>query len=351
MNYSYFKDDFDSMMHFVGEKIAGGMPVCVLRLPDRDIFTQNFIVHVPLFADDIEHRMVARVKPWLSSDWYDFSTTVNGPVQPMPVCPESTSEADYTASIAELVKILEKRKGKTVICRNICGKFRNFDLRDIFSRYLDKADRSNSVTFLLWHPDMNFWMGSTPELILERCHNGTYHTIALAGTRHNRISGEWDMKNIAEHNLVVDDIEKRLSLTGLKFYRMPIRELSYGQINHLVTNFVSDFVENGHDRLFFDSVADEIQPTPALAGYPRACAISEIERFEKWPRYLYAGCLNIADVRLNMTYGMIRCVHFDNEKWAIYTGSGITSDSLPYTEWKETEIKAAPLVACLSDFS
>lgn len=126
-----------------------------------------------------------------------------------------------------------------------------------------------------------------------------------------------------------------------------MKELSYGPVTHLVTEIVSKFVENGHDRRFFDCVADEIQPTPALAGYPRAYAISEIERFESWPRYLYAGCLNIAEIRLNMTYGIIRCVHFDREKWSIYTGSGVTADSYPSVEWEETELKAAPLVKCL----
>lgn len=347
MNYYYSREDFDSMMHFLGQKLDEEMPFCVFRLPQRNDLTDKFVVIIPEFEDDTAHRVAAKVKPWLSSRWFDFSTTGNLPVAAMPVCPASTPKEQYIRSVSELIEILKKRGGKTVICRNICGHFGDFDLSEIFRSYLDTSIGKNCVTFLLWHPEMNFWMGSTPELILERLANGTYRTIALAGTRHHSIKSEWDPKNIEEHKIVVNDIENRLKLTGLDFLHSPMQELAYGPVTHLVTEFVSKFVDEGHDRLFFDSIAEEIEPTPALAGYPRARAISEIERFEAWPRYLYAGCLNIAEVRLIMTYGIIRCVHFDKEKWSVYTGSGVTPDSCAADEWEETRIKALPLLECL----
>jgi len=347
MHYLYSKGEFSNMMRAVEEKLAERKPFCLFRLPEHEGLTDSFALEYSEFEDNSEHRVLAKVKPWLSSRWFDFSTTDHLSVDPMPVCPESTPKEKYIESLAELIRILKQRGGKTVICRNICGRFKNFNLARIFESYLGMGVAKNSVTFLLWHPEMNFWMGSTPELILERCKNGTYRTIALAGTRNKNIKQNWDLKNLEEHNLVVNDIESRLKHTGLEFFRTPIKELTYGPVTHLLTEIVSKFVENGHDRQFFDSVVDEIQPTPALAGYPRAYAISEIERFENWPRYLYAGCLNISEVRMNMTYGIIRCVHFDNEKWSVYSGSGVTADSYPSVEWEETKIKAAPLVECL----
>lgn len=350
MNYFYNEESFADMVRFLESKIAEDCPFIVYRLPRRDNFTGSFVLIVPEFYTDDEYRMLAKVKPWLSSEWFDFSTSGAQPVREMPVCPRSTSREDYIESLTSLIEILKKRSGKTVICRNICGSFTDFSIGDIFRSYLDTSIGKNCVTFLLWHPQMHFWMGSTPELILERRSDGRYRTIALAGTRHGSSEGEWDLKNLEEHSLVANDIESRMRLSGLDFFRMPTKELPYGPIKHLVTEFMSKFVENGHDRRFFDSIADEIEPTPALAGYPRSFAISEIERFESWPRHLYAGCLNIADIRVNMTYGIIRCVHFDNEKWSVYTGSGVTADSLPYAEWEETEIKASPLLQCLKQF-
>lgn len=335
------------MMTAVGERLAAGKPFCIVRLPEGRELTDRFILISPDFEDYHEHRLLAKVKPWLSSQWFDFSTSAPQQVASMPVCPESTPKEQYENSLAELIEILKHRGGKTVICRNICGEFKDFDLTKIFESYLGMGVADNCVTFLLWHPEMNFWMGSTPELILERCNNGTYRTIALAGTRNKDINCDWDLKNLEEHSLVVNDIESRLRLTGLDFIRKPIKELTYGPVTHLLTEIVSKFVDNGHNRRFFDSIADEIQPTPALAGYPRPYAIAEIERFESWPRHLYAGCLNIAEIRLNMTYGIIRCVHFDRDRWSVYTGSGVTADSFPSVEWEETNLKAAPLVECL----
>lgn len=350
MHRFFSPEEYDEMMQYVGEATASGKPFCVFRLPKKDNLTTNFVVEIPEFDDRSPHRIAARVKPWLSSVWFDFSTSANPAPEIMNVCPESTSEEEYTASLTELIDILKKRGGKTVICRNICGKFNNCKLAEIFARYLTLAPADNCVTFLLWHPSMNFWMGSTPELILERRNDGRYGTAALAGTRHSSVNCGWDMKNIEEHNFVVNDIDARLRLSGIDFFRMPTREITYGTVTHLQTELISKFVENGHDRRFFDRIVEEIQPTPALAGYPRPIAISEIERFEKWPRHLYAGCLNIAEIRVNMTYGIIRCVHFDSEKWAVYTGSGVTADSYPSVEWIETENKAKPLLDCLKEF-
>ena len=349
MDNSYSKEDLDTMIRFLDQNIENNIPFCLFMLPEREDLTNRFIVVWSDSVEDFQYRLQAKAKPWLSSQWFDFSTTANHTVDTMPVCPESTPEDWYIGAITELVEILKKRGGKTVICRNICGRFKNFNLGSILKKYLNCMPNRDSVFFLMWHPQMNFWMGSTPELILERLNNGTFRTMALAGTRHHTIEGEWDMKNIEEHNLVANDIESRLKLSGIEFFRMPIHELDYGPVHHLCTEFKSKFVENGHDRKFFDNVVDEIQPTPALAGYPRTIAISEIERFESWPRYMYAGCLTLSEIRLNMTYGIIRCVHFDQEKWSIYTGSGVTADSLPYIEWEETRVKAQPLIECLTD--
>lgn len=350
MHYFFSPEEFGPMMGRINDALADGKPFCLFRLPQKENLTTNFVVEIPEFEDNSPHRIAARVKPWLSSVWFDFSTTANPQPDAMSVCPQSTSEDEYIAALSELIDILKKRGGKTVICRNICGNFKNFNLPEIFARYLELAPTENCVTFLLWHPAMNFWMGSTPELILERRNDGRFGTAALAGTHHSSVNCGWDMKNIEEHNFVVNDIDARLRLTGIDFFRMPTREITCGTVTHLRTEFISKFVENGHERHFFDRIVDELQPTPALAGYPRPIALSEIERFEKWPRHLYAGCMNIAEIRINMTYGIIRCVHFDSEKWAVYTGSGVTADSFPSVEWIETENKATPLLECLKQF-
>ena len=79
--------------------------------------------------------------------------------------------------------------------------------------------------------------------------------------------GPWDDKNIEEHRLVADDIERRLRGLGFDFSRSDMRELAYGRIEHLCTDFESGIVED-YSRERFDAVVDELEPTPAVAGFP-----------------------------------------------------------------------------------
>ena len=340
----YLKDDFDGVARFVDDKMAEGRSFCLFRLPgDAD---GTLWVVFDLFADDDKHRPTARVRPWQQPNWIDFSTLEDRAVPRMEVCPESTPKEYYLGSISSLTQELAERGGKTVICRNICGTFDKFSLWPIVRRYFDETYGNGALTFLFRHPSTGFWMGSTPELILERTMRRAFHTIALAGTRRAGELGPWDDKNIEEHRLVADDIERRLRGLGFDFSRSDMRELAYGRIEHLCTDFESGIVED-YSRERFDAVVDELEPTPAVAGFPREEALAEIEKYELWPRHCYGGCLNIADVRVNMTYGILRCVHFDDKRWAVYTGSGITALSNPEAEWAETEAKAAPLLNVL----
>lgn len=89
-----------------------------------------------------------------------------------------------------------------------------------------------------------------------------------------------------------------------------------------------------------------IHPTAAVGGYPVATAIEEIDRTESFPRYFYGGTL----VTPRLAYVVLRCVHFDAQRWCVYTGSGITADSDPADEWGETQAKAAPLLDILKKY-
>lgn len=323
--------------------IASAQPFCMIQLPTS--MQDGGIFSVP----SAEKNVNIRVKPWLSSEWIDFTGAAPCNIAPMPVCAQSTSEEDYTRSLNSLIAALRHRGGKTVICRHICGKFRHFAPSEMVVRYFEGTRSGNSLGFFFYHPTTGFWMGSTPELILERRSDNSLRTMALAGTRSRGADTPWDKKNIEEHYLVADDIEARLRLTGIDFHREPTRTLPYGPIEHLCTEFVSAPVGEAADSYFFDRIVEEIQPTPALAGYPRVQALTEIADLEKYPRHMYAGCINISSHDFDITFGILRCVHFDRSHWAICTGSGITADSVPASEWTETQSKAQPLIQTLSN--
>lgn len=46
-------------------------------------------------------------------------------------------------------------------------------------------------------------------------------------------------------------------------------------------------------------------------------------------------------------YVNLRCCHLDRNVYTIYSGGGITPDSKPEDEWKETELKSQNLTGIL----
>ncbi|MDE6853868.1 MAG: chorismate-binding protein, partial [Muribaculaceae bacterium] len=94
-----------------------------------------------------------------------------------------------------------------------------------------------------------------------------------------------------------------------------------------------------------DGILEAIHPTAAVCGYPRAEALNEIRSAEYWPRHCYGGRITVQTPSGSVSYAILRCVHFQRQGWAVYAGSGITSDSTVEEEFRETALKAAPLTS------
>lgn len=255
------------------------------------------------------------------------------------VCRQSTPREQYFADVRAITAALRRRGGKTVLSRRICGTFKHFDLEAIAEKYF--ADFADMFCFLFHHPATGYWMGASPELLLD-WQSTAYRTRALAGTRPVEKSGDWDDKNLQEHAIVVDDICNRINQLEMATSCSALSELSYGAVAHLCTE-IAIATPCPTDP---QTIIAAIHPTPALAGYPRADALADIERYETSPRYFYGGSLCVP----GLCYAALRCVNFDAEHWCVYTGSGITADSDAALEWDETEAKAAPLTNLLKKF-
>ena len=259
----------------------------------------------------------------------------------------STEYDDYCSRLGFLIAKLKQTGGKTVITRQICGKFSRFNPEEMALRYF--AAFPDVFCFLFYHPFTGWWMGASPELLLQSHSANELHTRALAGTRSASKNGDWDDKNIEEHAFVTDDILNRIknATHDSVSVSMSRRNLSYGKIEHLCT----DITIASPDSIDETAIIRAIHPTPAVGGYPREEAMENIELFEPSSRNCYGGRITIKTAEGITSYVILRCVHFDTERWAIYTGSGITSSSIPKDEWIETEEKASPLISLLSKYS
>ena len=119
-------------------------------------------------------------------------------------------------------------------------------------------------------------------------------------------------------------------------------------VKHLCTDIYAVAMD-GERELSVADFAAGLHPTPAVAGWPRGKAMREIAEYELCPRNFYGGV--ICNNREGYAYVMLRCMHFDETGWCVYSGGGITGASLPEEEWEETQSKAKTLLSVLEDYS
>lgn len=262
--------------------------------------------------------------------------------------PTATTERElYETSLSKLISSLDKGQ-KTVISRNIAGEFSEFDPARMALDYF--ASIQGALRFVFSTGNGDWWMGATPELLLENVDNepNLFHTRALAGTQPADGPAPWSDKNIAEQRIVVDDILCRLAKLGVSVDAKEPRDLVYGRIKHICTDI---YVRSSEGVLDIKSLASAIHPTPAVGGYPRDIAMANIQSYEAAPRNFYGGTLAFSTACGSKVYVILRTVHFNSRRWCIYTGSGVTVDSVPSDEWAETQAKALPLLNAVAPYS
>ncbi|MDE6286168.1 MAG: chorismate-binding protein, partial [Muribaculaceae bacterium] len=145
------------------------------------------------------------------------------------------------------------------------------------------------------------------------------------------------IKNIEEQSLVTQFICHSMQECGLKPVIGETHTLRYGAIEHICTD-----ISARSRAVDVHSLLDALSPTPAVAGYPRAVALAEIEEFEDAPRRCYSGYVMVVEASgRSRAYVNLRCAQLSPDGWCVYAGGGITPRSNPAEEWQELEAKSA----------
>jgi len=186
------------------------------------------------------------------------------------------------------------------------------------------------------HPEVGSWMGATPENLLS-VQNNVFKTMSLAGTQ--KFKGiqdvEWGDKEKEEQQIVTDFILNELKDFDLKTSK-PFT-IKAGGLLHICTEIRGE-LSSGHQ---LETLINKLHPTPAVCGLPKYKAREFILENENYDREFYAGFLG--ELNINNTsdlYVNLRCMQFNGSKANLYIGGGITSDSDPFSEWKETVAKS-----------
>ena len=193
-------------------------------------------------------------------------------------------------------------------------------------------DVAMSAIIAWFHPETGLWLGASPEQLV-KIQVQTIHTIALAGTQKFTDNPSWGAKEKQEQQVVTDYMVaqlqpfcERLKLTG------PHTQQA-GSLLHLKTEIRAQL----HTGFSLQNLLHTLHPTPAVCGMPKAAALQFIGQEEGYDRQFYSGFLgeilgnNQVDLFVNL-----RCMNLANEQAHIYVGCGITSGSLPESEFAET---------------
>ncbi|UZE15914.1 isochorismate synthase [Pseudomonas sp. B21-054] len=209
--------------------------------------------------------------------------------------------------------------------------------------------RSQAHLFALHRGDSCF-MGATPERLLS-CQQGNLSTHALAGSARRAVTPEEDqdvgsalladIKELHEHQLVVQTIQQGLSSIVSQLHAAPQPELlKLATVQHLSTPIRAQLKER---YTLLDGI-QALHPTPAVGGLPGATAMSFIRHHEGFDRGWYAAPVGWLDSRGNGDFLVaLRSALITPEHCHLFAGCGIVDGSRPEDEYEETQIKLASM--------
>ncbi|MEC4816090.1 MAG: isochorismate synthase, partial [Scytonema sp. PMC 1069.18] len=191
----------------------------------------------------------------------------------------------------------------------------------------------------------NAFIGGSPERLYKRI-GRSLQTEAVAGTRPRSNSIEEDQnleqelltseKDIREHQLVAEYLRNVLQhlCHSIEKQRKPVL-LKLNKVQHLYTPYTGILLDKFSDA----NILAELNPTPAVGGYPREKALMVINELEAFDRGWYSAPVgwighNAAEFVVAIRSGLV-----NNNQLSLFSGAGIVQGSKPEDEWQEIENK------------
>ena len=216
---------------------------------------------------------------------------------------------------------------------------------------LYRALRSLNPSPYMFYYDMgdHHVVGASPE-ILVRLDDGIVTSRPIAGTRQRGKTREQDLaladelladpKERAEHVQLMDlgrnDVGRVAQIGTVKVTDNMMIE-RYSHVMHIVSN-VEGKLKPGLDAI---DVLKATFPAGTVSGAPKVRAMEIIDELEPTKRGIYAGAVGYLgfdgdmDVAIAIRTGVIK-----NNMLYVQAGAGIVADSIPQSEWEETQNKA-----------
>jgi isochorismate synthase len=284
-------------------------------------------------------------------------------VKDVPVVVDEVEKAYFKEQVRRSIEKIHLGEFQKVVLSRTAEQIfdPSFDVLEAFDR-LCMAYSSAFICAVYLPAFGSTWMCATPEILVSQNKAGVFSTISLAGTHAaSQADGtqlsvqevRWSQKEIEEQAYVsryIIDCFKRIRLR--EYVENGPKTVLAGNLMHLKTEYLVD-TQKYHYPGLISTMLDLLHPTSAVCGTPKEAAKSWIHSVEKHQRSLYSGYLGPVNVdqetHLFVNLRTVRLEHGTKQMKATYfAGCGITEESVPETEWQETEMKCQTLQRVLS---
>lgn len=247
---------------------------------------------------------------------------------------EEEQQSDYQQKLLKVIDFIKENDlSKLVISRRKLVKYEGSPI-NLSRTFLNLCEAYPNAFVYFFIKDGKCWLGAFSELLGKFNKNTSqFETMSLAGTI--PVHESWTSKEIEEQKPVTDFIKNILNAYSEKVELSETYDHLSGNIKHLRNDFKAQIVREDVEKII-----SELHPTPAVCGIPKDFCRKAIGKFEKDPRNFYAGYIRVENENFVQYFVNLRCAEFFQDAALIYVGGGITAESSPEKEWRETELKA-----------
>ena len=251
-----------------------------------------------------------------------------------------SSDEQYMQSVEKGIALIEKAQAKKIVLSRIVSSPHQGLTADGVFNILNKKFPGAAV-FAFTDENNAHWIGATPELLFRK-RGDSYSTISLAGTRRAGTQEDWGVKEQQEQRLVTEFIQDELKAIGAKNIQCnELHTRNAGSIEHLCNEISFEYIGD------WKEVMNTLHPTPAVCGMSREQAKRIIEDLEKHDREYYTGLIGIEQGDNVEVYVILRCLKYSEDLLHVFVGAGITAESVPKSEARETRWKAESLTSVI----
>lgn len=270
-----------------------------------------------------------------SEDWISNHESI--PQNDFDTNDDITAQTNFQDLVVKGIQAIKNDEfQKVVLSRKETVSVTHFDLVTTFQKLVQQY--CSAFVYCFHHPKIGTWLGASPEQLL-KANADSFETMALAGTQ--KVVGDetviWQQKEKEEQQFVTDYIVSKLKEASAEIQVSEAYSVKAGTLWHIKTDISGVFGQ----ELDLKKAIQLLHPTPAVCGVPKAISKAFIVANENYNRSFYTGFLG--ELNRNFTSDLfvnLRCMQIENNQAHLYMGCGITKDSDPEKEWRESVNKS-----------